>query len=111
MQNTVWLGQLCLKNYDYKFIDGKESENSSFVEVFRDNSKQKRIVVKKTSLCWLLRKEHVRLSSDRFERVKADIKIKKRKMVYSLGMGKYKHEKQYRLSKQKKGRLNPIKLK
>lgn len=43
-------------------------ENSPFLELFFDNH-SKRIVVKKSSFCWLLRKDWHRLSSDRLRRV------------------------------------------
>lgn len=48
-------------------------ENSPFVEIkFDDNIK--RIVVKKSSFCWLLRKDWQRMSSDRLRRVQFTLK-------------------------------------
>lgn len=62
---------LTLKNFSLNknCID----ENSSFVELKFDNN-TKRVVVKKTSLCWLLRKDWQRMSSDRLRRVQFDLK-------------------------------------
>lgn len=82
------------------------NETSSYVEVFRDNFKQKRIIVKKTSLCWLLRGDCVRLSSDRLERVKPDMKIKNGKTIVCLG--KYKQTQKSCKPKQKKCNSIPI---
>lgn len=42
--------------------------SSPFVEIYNDG--ERRIVVKKSSLCWLLREDPGKLSSDRIERVK-----------------------------------------
>lgn len=54
-----------LKNFPEKTdID----ENSPFVELFSGRYKN-RVVVKKSSLCWLLRKDWQRVSSDRLRRV------------------------------------------
>lgn len=59
---------ISLKNYYYKF-EGKEvEETSSYVEI---HGSKNRMIVKKTSLIWLLRKDPCKLSSDRLERVKS----------------------------------------
>lgn len=75
-QRMLNMGSIALKNYAYKFGDEELEETASFVEVFRNDEMNIRIIVKKTSFCWLLRGDHVRLSSDRLERVKADMKMK-----------------------------------
>lgn len=81
IQKTLRLDTLALKNYREKFSNDEVlEETSSFVELFRNNKTNKRIIVKKTTFCWLLRNDHVRLSSDRLERVKADTKIKSKKV-------------------------------
>lgn len=100
IKRRLCLGRLSLKNYEHKFVDDDLNETSSYVEVFRDNFKQKRMIVKKTSLCWLLRDDCVRLSSDRLERVKADMKIKNKKTIGCLG--KYKQTKKSCKPKHKK---------
>lgn len=70
----IQLETLLLPNYANKFIDEKISECSPFVEVFLKNGN--RVIVKKTSLCWLLRPEILRLSSDRLRRVQARTSVK-----------------------------------
>lgn len=83
-QRVLNMGSIALKNYAYKFGDEDLEETASFVEVYRNDEMNIRIIVKKTSFCWLLRGDHVRLSSDRLERVKADMKGKS-KMYNSRG--------------------------
>lgn len=61
---------ISLKNYAKDFGDEKINETSRFVELVPSRS-GRRMVVKKSSLCWLLRREYVRVSSDRLERVKS----------------------------------------
>lgn len=57
-----------LKNYAKNFTEKDISETSSFVEIYNDG--QKRMVVKKSSLCWLLRSDSGKLSSDQILRVR-----------------------------------------
>lgn len=64
----TYLRTTTLPNFAHKFSGQKIEPNSPYVDIPND---QKRIVIKKTSLCWLLRSDHVKLSSDRLERVKA----------------------------------------
>lgn len=74
INNKIWsraltyLRTTALPNFAEKFSGQQIEPNSPYVEIRND---QKRIVIKKTSLCWLLRSDHVKLSSDRLERVKA----------------------------------------
>lgn len=76
VKNSLRLRSITLKN-NAEMFEGKEvEENSPYVEVYR--SSEKRIVVKKTSFCWLLRRDCDRLSSDRLERVRAYSKHAKR---------------------------------
>lgn len=57
-----------LTNYAYKF-DGKIlDETSPYVEL--PSIGFNRFIVKKTSLCWLLRRDFARISTDRLERVR-----------------------------------------
>lgn len=57
-----------LKNFAKDFIEKDISEISSFVEIYNDGIK--RLVVKKSSICWLLRSDSGKLSSDRIFRVR-----------------------------------------
>lgn len=57
-----------LRNHAKKFIGKKVPETSSFVEIYNDS--KRRMIVKKSSLCWLLRTDHGKLSSDRIYRVR-----------------------------------------
>lgn len=63
------LENIHLKNFAEKFVGQQIPEDSSYVRVMCDTDKE--FVIKKTSLCWLLREEHMKLSSDRLQRVKA----------------------------------------
>lgn len=67
------LRKVNLPNYAEKFHDIEIDESSSYPEVFGG----RRIVLKKSSLCWLLRKNETKLSSDRIQRVKNGFNIKK----------------------------------
>lgn len=60
-----------LKNFADKFEGRDIPENSPYVRLLID---KKEFVLKKTSLCWLLRSEYVKLSSDRVMRVRAPLK-------------------------------------
>lgn len=62
---------LCLKNYAHKFEEQQINESSGYVEI--PIRKSQRMIVKKTSLCWVLREDYYKLSSDRLERVKAPL--------------------------------------
>lgn len=60
---------IALKNYsDRKFEP--ITETSPYIELVYGT---KRIVVKKTSLCWLLQEDLVKMSNDRLMRVRAEI--------------------------------------
>lgn len=69
---------IVLKNHAEKFVGKGISDTSPYVEVYR--SDEKRIIIKKTSFCWLLRKDCSKLSSDRLIRVRSDTqqRIKKK---------------------------------
>lgn len=71
LKNIQW------KDFSDKFENKCVEENSPFVEVYRSTSK--RIVVRKTSFCWVLRNDYAKISSDRLERVKSNARTKKRK--------------------------------
>lgn len=70
------LRSVSLKNFASKHENQTIDEKSPKIEV---NNGQRQIIVKKTSLCWLLRKDPGKLSSDRLERVKNLKEIEKRK--------------------------------
>lgn len=66
-----------LKNYAENLDEIPET--SLFVEIYNDG--ERRVVVKKSSLCWLLREDGGKLSSDRIERVKGIHQTKKKKKI------------------------------
>lgn len=68
--------RICLRNYADKFINIEIEETSPYVEIFRTYDERK--VVKKTSICWLLRKDTLKLSSDRILRVRGPNAVKAR---------------------------------
>lgn len=68
-----------LKNFASNF-EGKIPESSAYVEVY--NNGDKRVVVKKSSLCWLLREEPGKLSSDRIQRVQGIMKKNVKKIAF-----------------------------
>lgn len=76
---------ILLKNYAYKFRKDEDVDIfSSYVEIPLTS---KRLVVKKTSFCWLLRSCRERISSDRLQRVKAStqkVKSRRRKTYKSF---------------------------
>lgn len=78
-KRIIQLKNIALKNFADKFLDKNVVENCPFVEVYSNSIK--RIVVKKTSFCWMLRNDYAKLSSDRLERVK-DIKRAKKKRKF-----------------------------
>lgn len=80
---VLHLNRINLKNYVYRF-DGKNvDENSAYVELYHNHTTNRRMIVKKTSFCWLLRGDNERVSSDRLERVKLGAKKKRRKAILS----------------------------
>lgn len=81
---------VALKNYADKFLNKPVPETAPYAEIKCSNGK--RIVVKKTSLCWLLRKDPVKLSSDRLHRVKAPFSDQK-KITRSFNKSKSKYKK------------------
>lgn len=72
--NFTWSGVL-LKNFASKFNDVSVPEHSAYVEL---EHPKKKIIVKKSSLCWLLRRDTSRLSSDRLARVQQTGKYSKK---------------------------------
>lgn len=71
-----------LKNFANKFDENGVDISSPFVDIPNED---RRVIIKKTSLCWLLRKTTPKLSSDRLERVKFNggiIKKCSKKRVY-----------------------------
>lgn len=71
-----------LKNYEGKIKPNDVNETGPYVVVTCEDDKQ--IVLKKTSLCWLLSTECKKLSSDRLYRVMTSIKESKSKSKSSL---------------------------
>lgn len=74
INNYLQFRRIELTNFADKFHGCNITENSKYVEL--NNENKKRMVVKKTSLCWLLRKDYQKLSSDRLRRVMYDPHVK-----------------------------------
>lgn len=62
-----------LKNYADKFEENSVSETSGYVEFDSENG---RYVFRKISVCWFLRKDSYKCSSDRNFRVRKSVKPK-----------------------------------
>lgn len=60
-----YLKNICLKNFATKFVNEPVDDRSTYVEIPSSNAR--RMIVKKTSLCWLLRDDQTKLSSDRLQ--------------------------------------------
>lgn len=73
------LRNIKLNDYTGKLKQDVNNESSSYVEIETYGGKS--IIVKKTSLCWLLRKESRKLSSDRLLRVRGNGKKKPCKQI------------------------------
>lgn len=70
------MGNIALTDYSKKFDEAPEVD-SIYVEVFC-GSQQKRKVIKKSSLCWMLRADTYKLSNDRLQRVRTGLRNKKK---------------------------------
>lgn len=81
--NIPDLSNIKLNDYTGKLKQNVENEKSSFVEIQSANGKF--IIVKKSSLCWLLRNESRKLSSDRMLRVRSCNKKTKCKHITLIG--------------------------
>lgn len=90
-----------LKNYAHKFEANSLSETSNYVEFDAEN---RRCVFKKTSVCWLFRKENNKCSSDRKYRVRNPASFKGIKSNKSKPVKTYKIYKNIILNKNKKAR-------
>lgn len=79
-----------LKDFSGKINPDEINENDPYVQVQCDENKK--VIVKKTSLCWLLATDTRKLSSDRLYRVKLSTKskISKRRMQYTHSRFKWK---------------------
>lgn len=77
--NIPDLSNIKLNDYTGKLKQNIKNETSSFVEIRNANGKC--IIVKKSSLCWLLRNESRKLSSDRLLRVRSCNKKTKCKQI------------------------------
>lgn len=91
VEKFLKLKTILLKKFSNKFAGKNVDDRSQYVEVHLNL--RKRIIIKKTSLCWILRNDYQKLSSDRLLRVQSERKVKKEK---SNAMKKYK---QIRLKK------------
>lgn len=70
-------------NYAQKFRDVSIEETCPYVEINSSTANEnKRIVVKKSFLCWLLRTNSPKLSSDRLARVKSKIKNQPKSKIH-----------------------------
>lgn len=91
MQIMDQLKNVHLKNYADQFDDDEPiDELSPYTEVF---DAEKRIILKKQSLVWLLRKNGTKLSSDRLQRVKCKRTDKQRAKKHKKRQKKIKRKK------------------
>lgn len=90
-----------LKNFADKFIDMEVPENSPYIEVYRKGERRK--IVKKSSLVWLLRTDSPKLSSDRLHRVRARYSTRNTRKVKKIKAPKLPV---YRIFQLKKTRKN-----
>lgn len=67
-----------LKNHAQKVKEGSISDTSPYVELYNG---ERRLVFRKTSLCWLFGKERYKCSNDRLYRVRNPRKSKKRQSI------------------------------
>lgn len=67
INNYLQYRRIEFTNFADKFHGRNITENSKYVEL--NNKTKKRMVFKKTSLCWLHRNDYQKLSSDRLRRV------------------------------------------
>lgn len=81
---VLHLNKIDLKNFADKFIDKEVDANSPYVELYHDKETNRRMIVKKTSLCWLLRSDNKRLSSDRLQRVRMETRSKTNKIISTM---------------------------
>lgn len=100
-QTLAIFGNIQMMDYSNKLPE-KPIETSPYVEIFC-GPKKRRMVVKKTSLYWLLREDTYKLSSDRLVRVRSEY----RKNLKSTVCLKKKRPKKIRLNiyKRKKNSL------
>lgn len=86
------LRSVSLLNYADKFQDKSVSSTSPYVEIFGG---RKRLVMRKTSLTWLLRASSHKLSSDRLMRVKSSNNADSRRRRKNAGLRRRRNEKTY----------------
>lgn len=91
-----YLKSTSLHNFSEKVPDESINENSPYVRIPSD---KKRIVLKKTALCWLLGEVSPKLSSDRLERVKAWKKTNGKNNMYMSSFIKIKKCKKAKMFK------------
>lgn len=76
----VDLKNIQLKNFDGKYKSSDLSEAGPYAKIVCADDKE--ILVKKTSLCWLLGSDYVKLSNDRLLRVQASTTMKNQILIY-----------------------------
>lgn len=79
---------LLLPNYSDKFIEKDVPESSQYAKVFLSNGT--RSIVKKGALCWLLRPNPNKLSSDRLHRVQAKTSVNQKTKLKTKIAKKFK---------------------
>lgn len=95
-----------LNDYTGKLKQDAQKENSSFVEI--KCSAVKTMIVKKTSLVWLLRRESRKLSSDRLLRVRGNRTNQTRKQSNGAALRKGPKKKHFSLTAPKPKRRRKI---
>lgn len=89
-----YLGSTTLKNFAQIFGENEVDISSPYVEI-QISDPYRRLIVKKTSLCWLLRKSSPKLSSDRLLRVRNNEGNKKIKIRNKKNKRKNNEAKKY----------------
>lgn len=80
--NFVPFKSIKLKNFAGEFNNLEIPEHSEYIEVYRQGERRK--IIKKSSLVWLLRQEAPKLSSDRLQRVKTRYSTRKQNAKTNL---------------------------
>lgn len=96
-QTLPIMGHNTLTDYSEKFMDVPD-ENSIYVEVFCGPN-QNRKVIKKSSLCWLLREDTYKLSNDRLQRVQTGLRKQKKAKKSLKNVPKCKQKIRYNIRK------------
>lgn len=84
MRRVLHLNRINLKNFANQFIEKEVGEKSAYVELYHNHEINRRMIVKKTPFCWLLRGDNERVSSDRLQRVRIGASKKWKKVISTM---------------------------